>query len=291
MFARLIFALVVLAFGTVEANALNRFWVGSTGTWDGSSTAHWAATSGGGSGATVPGSGDTVTFDNLSGGGTVTVNTTVTVAAITMGAFTGTLDFSANNNNVTTPSFNNSNTGTRTLNMGTGTWTLGPNANPLVTNASGLTLTPTAANIIIVGNGSSTSNIGLGTGLSYGNFTLNANASGGGVLFLGASTISSLTITGPNTVWVTQAQTLTVTNGVTCNGSLSNPILVSSSTDSAVGTVSSANASTATVCGFVWMTFSGGGTMTGTGFDFGHNTGVTVTAPSAGTGGGGIIGG
>jgi hypothetical protein len=32
----------------------DRYWVGGTGTWDGTSTANWAASSGGGSGASVP---------------------------------------------------------------------------------------------------------------------------------------------------------------------------------------------------------------------------------------------
>jgi hypothetical protein len=52
----------------------NRFWVGGTGTWDAADTTHWAATSGGAGGQSVPGAGDAVTFDGASGGGTVTVN-------------------------------------------------------------------------------------------------------------------------------------------------------------------------------------------------------------------------
>jgi hypothetical protein len=54
----------------------NRYWVGGTGTWDGSSTTHWSATSGGSSGASVPTSVDDVFFDSNSGlsGGTVTLN-------------------------------------------------------------------------------------------------------------------------------------------------------------------------------------------------------------------------
>ncbi len=106
----------------------SRFWVGGTGTWDGSTTTPWAATSGGAGGQTVPGSGDTVTFDGSSGGGTVTVNTTVNVTSITMGAFTGTLDFNANNNNVTVQTWSNTGNGTRTLKAGSGTWNITGNA-------------------------------------------------------------------------------------------------------------------------------------------------------------------
>lgn len=102
----------------------SRFWVGSTGTWDNSDTTHWAATSNGAGGQSVPGASDTVTFDANSGGGTVTPNYDMTVTSITMGAFTGTLDFSANNNSPTMATFSGTGTGTRTLNMGSGTWTL-----------------------------------------------------------------------------------------------------------------------------------------------------------------------
>lgn len=52
----------------------NRFWVGGSGTWDGTSTTHWAATSGGASGASAPTSSDDVFFDANSGTSTVTVS-------------------------------------------------------------------------------------------------------------------------------------------------------------------------------------------------------------------------
>jgi hypothetical protein len=43
-----------------------RFWVGGAGTWDATTTTHWAATSGGAAGASAPTSADTATFDTLS---------------------------------------------------------------------------------------------------------------------------------------------------------------------------------------------------------------------------------
>jgi len=54
----------------------DRYWVGGAGTWDGSSTTHWAASSGGSSGASVPTSADNVFVDSNSGfssGGTITL--------------------------------------------------------------------------------------------------------------------------------------------------------------------------------------------------------------------------
>lgn len=54
----------------------NRYWVGGTGTWDGSDTSHWSASSGGASGASVPTSADNVFINSSSGfgsGGTITI--------------------------------------------------------------------------------------------------------------------------------------------------------------------------------------------------------------------------
>lgn len=120
----------------------SRYWVGGTGTWDASDTSHWAATSGGASGASVPGSGDTVTLDGSSGGGTITVAYDPTITSITMGAFTGTLDM--NTRNPTMQTFNCSGTGTRTLTMGSGTWTITGNSATVfhIGTTTGLTFTP-----------------------------------------------------------------------------------------------------------------------------------------------------
>ncbi len=100
-----------------------KFWVGGAGVWDATSTTHWAASSNGAGGDPVPTSADDVTFDASSGGGIVTLGAAVNVKSITMGAFTGTLDFT----NFPSPSmqtFSGTGTGTRTLIMGRGTWIL-----------------------------------------------------------------------------------------------------------------------------------------------------------------------
>lgn len=67
-----------------------RYWVGGTGTWDASATTHWSASSGGASGASVPGSTDAVIFDGSSGGGTCTVTETICGSLTTTG-FAGTI--------------------------------------------------------------------------------------------------------------------------------------------------------------------------------------------------------
>lgn len=61
----------------------NRYWVGGTGTWNGTSTTNWSASSGGASGASVPTSADNVFFDANSNTGTAAFTVTMaTVAAV-----------------------------------------------------------------------------------------------------------------------------------------------------------------------------------------------------------------
>ena len=68
-----------------------RYWVGGTGTWDASSTTHWSASSGGASGASVPGATDDVVFDGSSGGGTVTTSSAPAIKSLTTTGFSGTI--------------------------------------------------------------------------------------------------------------------------------------------------------------------------------------------------------
>ncbi len=74
----------------------NRFWVGGTGTWNGSSTANWSATSGGASGASAPTTSDAVTFDSASGTGTCTTAAGATAASVTINSSTVAVTLGAN---------------------------------------------------------------------------------------------------------------------------------------------------------------------------------------------------
>ena len=72
-----------------------RFWVtGGTGNWN--DTSNWSLLSGSISGASVPGSGDTATFDAASGSGTVTLDISPVIQTLTCTGFTGTLAFGTN---------------------------------------------------------------------------------------------------------------------------------------------------------------------------------------------------
>ena len=213
-----------------------RYWVGGTGTWDTTTTTHWASASGGAGGASVPGASDAVIFDAGSGGGTVTPNYDFAVTSITMGAFMGTLDFSANNNSPTIVSFSGTGTGTRTLNMGNGTWSVTGNNNnvwnlSVVTN---LTLNCNGSTLKFTYSGS-TGTRGISTGASgiiyknilitagsdiisqSGNFTITGNFSTSGFTGTYSKTTNSLTVGGDFTLgagstWSSISGTVTLTS-------------------------------------------------------------------------------
>ncbi|MGJ5817054.1 beta strand repeat-containing protein [Paludibaculum fermentans] len=73
----------------------NRFWVGSTGTWDATAGTKWSATSGGSGGASVPTASDDVFLDGSSGAGTVTLSASSVCRDLTCTGFTGTLSHPA----------------------------------------------------------------------------------------------------------------------------------------------------------------------------------------------------
>lgn len=127
----------------------SRYWVGGAGTWDNSDTTHWSAGSGGAGGQSAPSASDDVIFDAASGGGTVLVGADVNVKSITIGTFTGTLNFAATNPTMQT--FSNSGTGVRTLTMGTGSWTISGNNGTIFdqSTTTNLTFSATTATVIL----------------------------------------------------------------------------------------------------------------------------------------------
>lgn len=266
-----------------------RFWTGGTGNWDGTtaSSAHWGTGTGGaGAPASGPGVNDTATFDGASGGGTVTVTGNITCQSITCGAFTGTLDFSANNNNVTlsgASGLSGTGTGTRTINLGNGIWTFtGVNGNTITfATTTGLTFNANSSVIVFTATSASPRTFIMGN-LAWSTVTVNANSSGGPITFSGGGTIATLNVTSPNYLVFANC---TITNGLNLNGSsLSSMIgIVSNGGPGTANTITSANNSTNTYCTFRDITFAGGGTAAATNsLDLGHNSGITITAPVLG---------
>jgi hypothetical protein len=167
----------------------SRFWVtGGTGNWN--STTNWSATSGGASGASVPGSADTATLNASSGSGTVTLDISPTIQTLTCTGFTGTLAFGTN-----TISLNS--TGT----IFTGATTMTVTGTPLIictdSSATSRTLSSggavTEANSISIRITAGTGTVNLGTS-SYRNldFTDGTNPTG----YAGALSSSTVTVFG-----------------------------------------------------------------------------------------------
>lgn len=286
----------------------NRFWVGGTGTWNSGSTAFWSTTTGGAGGASVPGTSDVAIFDGSSGGGTVTVDSpngagVVTIQALTCGAFTGTLDFSANNNDVTLANMaggqdglNASGTGTRTINLGSGTWTITMTvlANLVnLTTTTNLTFSGASADFVINGTTANARTF-IGGGQSFGSLTIETNTSRGVVVMGNSSaTIGSLSLAAGTSLLFTAATTTTITNGFTLTGTSSLPILVGGQVGSAVAFTLSLGGTCTIDWGIIFnLTKSGAGSLAVTnGLDAGRNTSVTITPPAAGGGGQKVYGG
>lgn len=143
-----------------------RFWVGGSGTWDGSSTANWAATSGGASGASAPTTADTVTFDANSGtAAVVTVAATAATSTCTVNksditlnlagspTFTGTFTLTAGTLSLqsftlTCTYFTSSNTNVRTVAFGTGNITVTGSNTPVWNTDTSTNLTVTGTPVV-----------------------------------------------------------------------------------------------------------------------------------------------
>ena len=223
----------------------DRYWVGGTGTWDGTSTANWSASSGGASGASVPTAADNVFFDANSnigtGAFTVTMANTprvcndftasgldgaMTLAGGSIGlTVSGSLTFSATNftrtyTGVTT--FNATTTGKTVTTNGVsfvanivfngvgGSWTLGS----ALTATNTTTLTQgtldlqsyTLSTGVFSSSNANTRTIAFGTG--------NITCTGTGTVWTTA-TATNLTTTGTQVVNVTStgSTSITVTTG------------------------------------------------------------------------------
>jgi hypothetical protein len=274
----------------------SRFWVGGTGTWDGSDTTHWAATSGGAGGQSVPGSGDTVTLDGSSGGGTVTVNTNFTIQTLTMGAFTGTLNFNTNNNS---PTINfggllATGTGARTLDMGSGTWTFTQATGTLMdfTTTTNLTFVGSNASVSIVNTAPSGRRALIIKNFTFGAWTIVGTTAPAHPVYFDhtGATLASLAISGAANLVLANGTTLTLSAAPTWNGSsLTTPVFVTNNfsafSDAQATIAVSSGAPAVNFVALYGIVFSGSTGTAASSVNLGRNSGITITAPTAGVAG------
>lgn len=275
--------------GALVHNA-NRFWVGGAGDLDGSTTTHIAATSGGAGGASYPGTSDTLTFNGNSGGGTVTITADHTLQSLSTSGWTGTLDNSANDRNMTVTTngvaLNFAGSGTCTVNLGDGTWTISgvaaaamlscANTN-MTFNANGSTInfTGTGQAVRSIQFGSKTFNNISFSGAGNYEFSDSGTPTISGTLTMGAGS-NFFTATGAN-----QISIATLASSAT----LSSPASIQSSTPGTTSTINGNGTFTVDNMAFKDITFSGGNTRTADdSFNLGNTSGITINAPVVGGG-------
>jgi hypothetical protein len=245
--------IVILTYATA---AVTRYWVGGTGTWNISSTANWSATSGGASGASAPGSGDTVIFNASSGTGTVTIGSTASCAFITCTAASGSLVFSGSSTLTILGA-----TADGAINITSGSW-------------SGYTGT------LSINNTGFTTSLSIASGVSFGgSVTYNPTTSGT------LSITANITIPTTRTFTLTRG-TLDLTGAATGNFTLSCGLFNSNNSNTRVIAFGT-GAITTTGSGTAFTTATATGlTYTGTPTVNISNNSATATTVTAGTTGG-----
>ena len=277
-----------------------RFWVGGTGTWD-TSQGHWATvTNGSPSGVAAPVAGDQVSFDANSGASavvTVASNAVTNLAQLSMTGFTGTLDFSVNNNNVSLNSPSGSTgfadtSGTNTLNMGNGTWTItasGAVAGSVLWNCANATMTlnKNGSTLVFTGTNMNYAIRWGGKALGPTQFT----STGKWDISNSAGTFDTLSIGPGNNLQLGTGITYTIVAAPAWTGTVGSPIILSAANVGTSPAVITAPAGMTLNWGSLdFVTSTNAATATNTAA-YRTNTGWTITPASAGGGGGGVIGG
>jgi len=240
-------------------SARNLFAVG-TGSRNWSDPAIWSLTSGGAGGEPPPDVSSSVTLDGNSGTGTITVDSNITVTALTTGAFAGTIN--ATGRTIATGSWSGTGTAARTVNLTNATVNVtGIGSCWTWTTVTGLTLTVTGSTINISGSGARTLNFGATTYATV-------NVTGSGAITSGNQNATFANLTRTGTAVTTDSfivGNFTITGTLTLTGnSVSNRLMVQSS---AVGTTRTVTAAAVSL----------------TNVDFANITAAGVAAPFTGT--------
>jgi len=220
----------------------DRYWVGGTGTWDGTNTTNWSATSGGAGGASVPTSADNVIFNGSS-------DSAGNPFTVTVGSARSCLDFTASSlDSAMTLAGSNNLTIERSLSLPATnfTWSHTGNlffqgSNAGTVNTNGVTL---SSNIFIskspstqtlqaalTTTGSFTLSVGT---IDLANFSLTCGSfvnTGSSTRTIAFGTTGSISLTGSGSVWDS-----TITTGFTFTGTSDVRLTNSGSTATSITT-------------------------------------------------------
>jgi hypothetical protein len=300
--------------GTAQASAC--FWVGGTGTWNGTNTTSWASGTGGTPGTCgatsgpipgIPGPSDAATLDGSSGGGTVTVNESVYTGCtsdicllnFTTSAFTGTLDFNTNTQTAKiSGGWTDAGTGTHTIICSSGLFQFtGGVGNLVIFSGSNTTWTCSGAQWEAINASLTGTRAFTFTGTSFGSLAISGSGSPSfltEIVAASGTVLSALTtVTNCNAIQIAHAQTLTITTALALTSSSACPAFMISDNFTSQATLSIASGSTIAWTGFMGIKFAGNAISPTNSFDFGNNNfdGGTLSGPSFGSGSAGFISG
>ena len=223
----------------------NRYWVGGTGTWDTSSTTHWASSSNGASGASVPTTADDVIIDSNSGtpGGGINAVGALNCKSLTV-SVTG-----WNINGTTTPSLNiaGKDATNFSLNLNSGT---SINSLPITFSST------TTGNVVVTNGATFTSASSITFNGIGGTWTLGSALTAASQITLTAGTFD----TGGFNVSCSGVSSTTTTNTRTLNlnGSLVTVTGASPWSVTSTNLTINAGSSTITITAVATATFAGG---------------------------------
>ena len=245
-----------------------RYWVGGSGNWDGTTTTHWSATSGGAGGASAPTSADDVVFDANSNTGTSAFTVTIT----------GTSAAPSNCANFSTSGLD----GAMTLTMGA-TAQLNCYASMTIP-ATNFVFSGTAGGAILFSS-TSTGNTLTTNGIALSNVTLIFNGVGGGWTLGSALTTGSIYTNygtfNTGNFNITSGSIIRNASVSACTVNLGSSTITLSGTSSItmLATNLTFNAGTSTInCSNASPTFAGAGlTFNNVGFTATTGGGITIT--------------
>lgn len=220
----------------------DRYWVGGTGTWDGTSTANWAITSGGAAGASAPTISDNAIFDTNSGTlATVSVSSTakandctinksdITLSLIGNVTFNGACILTTgtlllNTYTLTTTIFSSNNSNTRTINFGTGNITVNRPGGGSIYNTAVVTGLTVLGEPVVNVSTNTTSNVNIIVGslteanaISF-NFTTGSYSTN--FLVTQDYTVKNVDFTGFSGTWLAVAPTVRIFGNLTLSSSM-----------------------------------------------------------------------
>jgi hypothetical protein len=297
LIASFFFAAALWLSAALPADAAARFLICPTGcTITAADTSIWASVSAGATGASVPGSGDTVTFDASScTSGTVTFGAGYNPVwqSWSWGASACTIDMATNDNSMTlnsSSSMNGSGSGVRSLTCGATTvFTLSAqNASWTTNTTTNLTLSCASAAIVYSAVSGNADRTMTGGATTWGSLTVNSRSGNYSRTWSnnGSTTFGTCTFGSGLIVYLVSSFTCTTLNVA---GTSAHPTGVMSSIP---GTGTTITTSTATIDWSVWRDVGTSGAQTATNsFDLGNTPNVTIQVPTGSGGGSGFFGG